>query len=99
MLHALHQEAQKSGATVEELESLAVAPWRFHDLRRTLATGCQRIGVPLEVSEAILNHTSGTRSGIAGVYHVYRFADERQGLSSSHPRPGRHSEEIIVKAP
>ena len=33
--------------------------WTFHDLRRTLATNLQKIGVKLEVTEAVLNHISG----------------------------------------
>ena len=43
-------------------------PWSVHDLRRTVATGLQRLGVRLEVTEAVLNHISGSRGGIAGVY-------------------------------
>jgi len=43
-------------------------PWVLHDLRRTMATGLQRLGVRLEVTEAVLNHVSGSRSGIVGVY-------------------------------
>ena len=45
----------------------AVEPWRIHDLRRTVATGLQRLGVRFEVTEAVLNHVSGSRSGVAGV--------------------------------
>ncbi len=78
MLSIMRSEAANAGACDEELESLNLDPWRLHDLRRTIASGCQRLGIPLEVSEAILNHTSGTRSGIAGVYHVYRFEDEKR---------------------
>ena len=44
------------------------SPWNVHDLRRTVATGLQRLGVRLEVTEAVLNHISGSRGGIAGVY-------------------------------
>src|SRR5262249_15010114 len=33
-----------------------VSGWCLHDLRRTLATGPQRLGVRLEVTEAVLNH-------------------------------------------
>jgi integrase len=32
-----------------------VSDWWLHDLRRTLATGLQRLGVRLEVTEAVLN--------------------------------------------
>lgn len=53
-------------------------PWRLHDLRRTVATGFQRLGVRFEVTEAVLNHSSGSRSGIAGVYQRYDWADEKR---------------------
>jgi integrase len=53
-------------------------PWRLHDLRRTLATGLQRLGVRLEVTEAVLNHVSGSRSGIVGVYQRHNWKDEKR---------------------
>jgi hypothetical protein len=49
-----------------------------HDLRRTAATGLQRLGVRLEVPEAILNHISGSRGGIAGVYQRHDWAAEKR---------------------
>jgi integrase len=56
--------------------------WRSHDIRRTLATNLQRLGVRFEVTEAVLNHVSGSRGGIAGVYQRYNWADEkREALS------------------
>ena len=54
-----------------------VAPWILHDLRRTVATGLQRLGVRLEVTEAVLNHVSGTRSGIVGVYQRHGWEAEK----------------------
>jgi len=53
-----------------------IAPWTLHDLRRTYATGLQRLGVKLEVIEALLNHVSGTRAGIIGVYQRHHYQDE-----------------------
>jgi len=55
-----------------------VAPWRTHDIRRTVATGLQRLGVRFEVTEAVLNHISGARSGVAGVYQRHNWADEKR---------------------
>ena len=55
-----------------------LAAWRVHDLRRTLATGLQRLGVRFEVTEAVLNHVSGARSGVAGVYQRHDWADEKR---------------------
>ena len=43
-----------------------VAPWRTHDLRRTVASGLQRLGVKLEVTEKVLGHHSGSFAGIVG---------------------------------
>ena len=34
-----------------------VTGWRIHDLRRTVATGMQRLGVGLQTVEAVLGHT------------------------------------------
>jgi hypothetical protein len=50
----------------------------LHDLRRTVATGLQSLGVRLEVTEAVLNHVSGTRGGIAGVYQRHDWASEKR---------------------
>jgi integrase len=55
-----------------------IPPWSIHDLRRTVATGLQRLGVRLEVTEAVLNHISGSRGGIAGVYQRHDWAAEKR---------------------
>jgi integrase len=55
----------------------AIAPWVLHDIRRTVATGLQRLGVRLEVTEALLNHVSGSRSGIVGVYQRHGWEAEK----------------------
>jgi integrase len=55
-----------------------LTPWNVHDLRRTVATGLQRLGVRLEVTEAVLNHISGSRGGIAGVYQRHDWAAEKR---------------------
>jgi hypothetical protein len=47
-----------------------------HDLRRTVATGLQRLGVRLEVTEGVSNHVSGSRAGIVGVYEQHDWAKE-----------------------
>ena len=48
---------------VADARGASLAPWSVHDLRRTVATGLQRLGVRLEVTEAVLNHISGSRAG------------------------------------
>lgn len=52
--------------------------WRIHDLRRTLATGLQKLGIRFEVTEAVLNHVSGARSGVAGIYQQHDWKDEKR---------------------
>jgi hypothetical protein len=46
--------------------------------RRTLATGLQRLGVRLEVTEAVLNHLSGSRAGVVGIYQRHDWAEEKR---------------------
>jgi integrase len=55
-----------------------VRGWRLHDLRRTVATVLQKLGVRLEVTEAVLNHVSGSRAGIVGLYQRHDWADEKR---------------------
>jgi integrase len=60
-----------------------VTGWRIHDLRRTVATGLQRLGVNLQTIEAVLGHTSGSRSGVVGVYQRHSFdAEKRAALEA-----------------
>ena len=47
----------------------AATPWRVHDIRRSVATGMADIGIEPHVIEEILNHRSGHRRGVAGVYN------------------------------
>ena len=54
-------------------------PWRFHDLRRSMATGMQRLRIPTEVIEACENRLAGgSKQGAARVYQRYAYADEKR---------------------
>ncbi|RAI45334.1 hypothetical protein CH341_04470 [Rhodoplanes roseus] len=57
--------------------SAALRPWRLHDLRRTVATGMANLGVQPHVVEAVLNHISGTRGGVAGIYNRATYREEK----------------------
>lgn len=59
-------------------EAVEIPAWTFHDLRRTCATGLARLGVPVRVTEAVLNHISGTGAGIVAVYQLHDYADEKR---------------------
>jgi integrase len=66
-------------AAKERLDGLINIPaWRTHDLRRTVATGLQRLGINLQVIEAVLGHVGGSRSGIVGVYQRHSFDPEKR---------------------
>ena len=53
-----------------------MAPWCLHDLRRTATTMMADHGVLPHVLEAILNHVSGHKSGVAGIYNRARYEGE-----------------------
>jgi integrase len=51
--------------------------WTLHDLRRTFATNLAALGTPIHVTERLLNHVSGTQSGIVAVYQRHSYWDEQ----------------------
>lgn len=55
---------------------LGVAPYTLHDLRRTFSSNLARLGTPIHVTEKLLNHVSGSVSGVAAVYNRYSYRDE-----------------------
>jgi integrase len=56
----------------------SLAPWRIHDLRRTAATGMERLGIKLQVVEALLGHVAGSRAGVVGIYQQHTYAEEKR---------------------
>jgi integrase len=64
----------------------ALPPWRIHDLRRTVATGLQRLGIGLQVVEAVLGHISGSRAGVVGVYQRHGFNEEKRAALEAWSR-------------
>lgn len=94
MLDLMRSEALEAGATSEAVAEMTIPPWTLHDLRRTLATGCQSLGVKLEVTEAVLNHVSGTQAGIVGVYQTYRFEPEKKAALDTW---ARHVTEVVER--
>ena len=65
-------------ASHEAGEPVKIPHWTFHDLRRTAATGMAGMGIPVRVTEAVLNHVSGTGGGIVSAYQRYDFGDEKR---------------------
>ena len=60
-----------------------VLDWRLHDLRRTVVTGMAEIGVQPHIIEAIVNHISGHKAGIAGVYNRATYASEKRSATAT----------------
>ena len=55
----------------------------LHDPRRTVSTMMhERLGVPPHVVEAVLNHVSGHKAGVAGTYNVAEYRAEKQVVVS-----------------
>jgi integrase len=59
-------------------ETKIVPPWRLHDLRRTAVTGMAEIGIAPHVIELVVNHVSGHKAGVAGVYNKSELLAERK---------------------
>lgn len=53
-----------------------IQPWTIHDIRRSVASGMAKQGIAPHVIEKILNHSSGTISGVAKIYNRYEYKDE-----------------------
>ena len=79
--------------TGEKLEpGGALRPWTLHDLRRTAITGMAEIGVPPHIIEAIVNHVSGHKGGVAGVYNRAKYSQEKRAALQ---RWADHIERIV----
>ena len=81
ILEMLQGNAEATGADAKAPEH-----WTFHDLRRTVATNLQKLGIRLEVTEAVLNHVSGSRAGIVGVYQRHEYAAEKRAALDAWAR-------------
>jgi integrase len=57
-------------------QRVPIADWRLHDLRRSCATGMAELGIQPWYVEAVLNHQSGHKQGVAGTYNRAKHADD-----------------------
>lgn len=70
------QEFSRAKRSLDQLSG--VTSWRLHDLRRTCVSGMARLGIAPHVADKILNHQTGTISGVAAVYQRHDFLPERR---------------------
>jgi integrase len=72
------RETMAEIASEGQAEPVELDAFTLHDLRRTAATGMAGLGFPPHIVEAVLNHRSGTRRGVAGVYNRFDYAAEKR---------------------
>jgi integrase len=67
---------------IEKATGQPLPHWTPHDLRRSFATHASKLGIQPHVVEAILNHISGFRAGVAGIYNRNPYdAEKRTALA------------------
>jgi integrase len=76
--------------------AMKIPPWRLHDLRRTFVTGLANLSVRPDVIELTVNHVSGMRGGIAGVYNRSELLTERRAALA---RWGHHIAGLVSGEP
>jgi integrase len=77
ILKAQKTAAQKAGKNLDEVSPLP--HWTPHDLRRTMVTKmADDLKVLPHVIEATINHISGHKSGVAGIYNKATYLPERR---------------------
>ena len=60
--------------------------WRLHDIRRTVVTGMAELGIQPHVIEAVVNHLSGHKAGVAGIYNRAAYAAEKRAALDAWSR-------------
>ena len=72
--------------TEKQLADSLLPHWRLHDLRRTVASNMAKLGIAPHVIEKVLNHSTGTISGVAAVYNLYGYAGEKRAALNTWAR-------------
>jgi integrase len=52
-------------------------PWTLHDLRRSFVTHTAELGIDPHVIEAVVNHISGHKGGVAGIYNLASYRPQK----------------------
>lgn len=65
-------------------EACGVTDWSIHDLRRTFSSLHAEIGTPPHITERLINHITGTVSGVAAVYNRYQYISEMRLSQASY---------------
>jgi integrase len=65
-------------ARIAEMTGETLPRWTPHDLRRSFATHAAEIGIQPHIIEATLNHISGHKAGVAGIYNRAAYEPEKR---------------------
>ncbi len=65
-------------------KGLGFTDYTLHDLRRTFSSNMARLAIPIHVTEKLLNHVSGTVSGVAAVYNRHSYSDEMRSAIAAY---------------
>jgi integrase len=65
-------------ARIAETAGQPLPHWTPHDLRRSFATHASGLGIQPHIIEVILNHVSGFRAGVSGVYNRHTYDAEKR---------------------
>ena len=82
-----------NGGKRELDQRLPIADWHLHDLRRTAATQMAELGVQPHIIEAVLNHVSRHKGGVAGIYNRAKYEPE---MRSALQRWADHVDKITA---
>jgi integrase len=63
---------------IAQKNAMPLLAWRLHDIRRSVATGMADLGVQPHIIEAVLNHVSGSKAGVAGIYNRSTYEPEKR---------------------
>ena len=71
-------------------------PWRLHDLRRSMVTHCaDDLRIAPHIIEAVVNHVSGSKAGVAGIYNrALHLSERRRALDAWADYLMRHVGEV-----
>ena len=92
----LRAQALTNDGVNTDLSEVKIPPWTLHDLRRTAATKIAKLNVPPHVVDRILNHISGTITGVAAIYNRHAYLEERKAALEAW---GGYIERLVRPAP
>jgi integrase len=82
ILERRRKELTEAGGDAAQAKPLEA--WTLHDLRRTAVTQMNELGIAPHVVEAVINHVSGTKAGVAGTYNRAIYAAEKRAALQTY---------------